>query len=246
MREGKPLSPDLLDVDELVNLLSYARDFLFPEKSQDRSRVNIKIEEGSAIIKFFVPNAVAIQSQALLGALNTAHDLGLLKPKQVEAIQYIQQFISRENFALKFGLSGKLDEGLSINRQTEWTSPEEVWVNEELYVVGEIIDIGGKANPNVHLDTKEFNTITISSTREMLGEDSKNRLYKKQQVRIRIKRSLKTGEYDKKSAVLLAFIDFDEGESPDEYLDRLIAESTPYWEKVSDPEKWLNNVRGYG
>ncbi|MCB9352167.1 MAG: hypothetical protein H6573_32430 [Lewinellaceae bacterium] len=245
LREGKKLSPDLLDIDELVNLLSYARDFLYPEKNHARSRVSIKLEDGSAVIKFSVMGAVAIQSQALLGELNANHDLGLLKSKQTEAIQNIQQFASRENFTLQFGLSEKLNEGLTITRQTEWIHPEEIWVDEELYMVGEIVDVGGKTNPNIHLDTKEFGTITISSDRETLKEDDKNRLYKKQQVCIRIKKNLYTGEIDKKSAKLLAFLDFDENESADEYLDRLIAESKPYMDKIEDPEEWLKNIRGY-
>jgi|APTNR8051073442_1049403.scaffolds.fasta_scaffold00693_3 hypothetical protein len=245
LREGRALSPDLLDVDELVNLLSHARDFLYPERSQVRSRMSVRLEEGSAVIKFLTASAIALQSQALLSELNENHDLGLLKPKQVEAIRQIQDFISKENFVLRFGLSGKLDEGLTINRNTEWVSPEEIWVDEELYVVGEIVDVGGKTKSNVHIDTKEFGSITISSNKEMLSEDQKNRLYKKQQVRISIRRNLSTGELDKKSATLLEFIDIDRKESIDDYLDRLIAESTPYWEKISDPEKWLKNIRGY-
>ncbi len=246
VREKKELSPDLLDVDEIVSLLSNVKNFLYPDKSQDRSRVSIEFEEGSAVIKFLVAGAVAIQSQALLSELNTEHNLGILKPKQVEAIENIHKFISKEKFTLKFGLSDKLDQGLKMDRQTEWIHPEEIWVEEELFVTGEIVDIGGKTSANVHLDTDEFGTITIESNRDMLGEDDKNRLYKKQQVRLLIERNINTGEFNKRSAKLLEFIDYeDHNESPDEYLDRLIAESKPYMDKIEDPENWLNNVRGY-
>ncbi|MCI4651703.1 hypothetical protein [Phaeodactylibacter sp.] len=56
----------------------------------------------------------------------------------------------------------------------------------------------------------------------------------------------KSIEFNKRSAKLLEFIDYeDSNESPDEYLDRLIAESKPYMDKIGDPENWLNNVRGY-
>ena len=244
-RDGKELSPKLLDIDEVVTLLSNARDFLFPEKTQQRPRTSVSLEEGSVLIKLLVNTAIAVQSQALLQELNSSHDLGLLKPKQVEAIKQIHNFISKEGFTVQFGLSEKLNEGLFINNKTEWKYPVEYWVDEELYIIGEITDVGGKTNPNVHIDTEEFGVLTVSSDKQILGDDDKNRLYKKQQLRIQIKRNLNTREYDKKSASLIEFIDFDEESSPDDYLTNLIEKSTPYWNKISDPKQWLENVRGY-
>lgn len=245
MRDGQPLSPHLLDIDEVVSLLSNARDFLYPDKGADRSRVSVDFEEGSAVLNLYVEPGVGIQAQAILHELNQNHDLSILKSKQVNALNEIQQFISKQRFSLKFGLAEKLVEGLQMDRQTEWKTQEDIWIDEELYLVGEIVDVGGKTNPNVHLDTEEFGTLTISSSKKVLSEDEKNRLYKKQQVRLTIKKNLNTGEYDKKSAILLDFVDAYESENPDEYLDRLIAESAPYWKDVKDPEEWLKNLRGY-
>lgn len=95
------------------------------------------------------------------------------------------------------------------------------------------------------LDVDEMVNL-LSCVRDFLyPEKVRDRLNKKQQVRIRIKKNLSTGEYGNKSAELVEFIDFDEPESPDSYLDRLINESSPYWEKVNDPESWLKHIRGY-
>lgn len=243
-REGKSLSPELLDVDEIIHLLSHARDFLFPEKSKNRGRVSVSLKEGSAVFSLGVDAATAIQSQALLSNLNTNHNLSILKPKQIEAIEFFQKFVKEHDFVAHWGLAGKQMEGLRMDRRTEWVTPDEIWADEELYITGEIVDIGGKKNPNVHIDTEEFGTLTVTANRVMLGEDDKNRLYKEQQLRIRIKRNLQTGAFQKGSAELIEFIDFKE-ESPDEYLDRLIAESKAFMDQIEDPDQWLKSIRGY-
>ncbi len=245
LREGEQLRPDLLDVDEIVSLLSYARDFLFPEKGKDRSRISVAFKEGSVVLSLDVDPATALQTQAILADLNANHNLGLLKPKQVEAIEGIQKYVAEQDFVLRFGIADKLTEGLRIDRKTEWMMPEEVWFDEELYVFGEIVDVGGKTNPNVHIETKDFCILTVAANKEILSEDDKNRLYKEQQLRIRIKRSLQTGEFKKGSAQLIEFVDVDASESPDEYLDRLISESKPYMDKIGDPNEWLKRIRGY-
>lgn len=244
-REGTPLRPDLLDVDEIVELLSNARDFLFPESGKDRSRVSVAFREGSVVLSLDVDPATAIQTQAILADLNANHDLGLLKPKQREAIEGMWNFVAGQNFVLRFGIAEKLMEGLRIDRKTKWMVPEEVWFDEEWYVFGEIVDLGGKTHPNVHIDTKDFGILKIAANKDMLSDDDKNRLYKKQQLRIRIKRNLRTGAFKQGSAQLIEFVDFEADESPDEYLDRLIAASKACMDKMGDPDQWLKKIRGY-
>lgn len=245
LREGEQLKPDLLDVDEIVSLFSYARDFLFPDKGKHRPRISVSLKEGSAVLSLRVDSGTALQAHAILSELNANHNLDVLRPKQAEALEGIQKFVSEQDFVLHFGIAGKLHEGLRIDRKTEWTSPEEIWVDEELYISGEIVDIGGKTTPNVHIDTKDYGLLKVAAEKIILSEDDKNRLYKPQHIRIRVKRNLQTGAYKKGSAELIEFIDFDEGESPDAYLDRLIAASKPYMDKIKDTEQWLTKIRGY-
>ena len=247
VRDGKQLSPELLDVDEVVSLLSYARDFLFPEKSKFRARVSVALKKSSAVISLQVDSATAVKSQALLSQLNTDHNLGLLTAKQMDAIEGLQKYVKEQNFVLHFGEAEKMAEGLRIDRETEWKSPEDIWIDEERYVKGEIVDIGGKTKSNIHIVTEDFDTLTVAADKETLSEDAKNRLYKEHQLRIRVKRNLHTGEYKKGSAELIEFVDFEkEGESPEAYLDRLIAEAKPFMDKIEDPDKWLKHIRGYG
>lgn len=246
VRDGRQLSPELLDVDEVVNLLSYARDFLFPEKSKSRARVSVALKEGSAVISLQVDSATAVKSQALLSQLNTDHNLDLLTTKQMDAIEGLQKYVKEQNFVLHFGEAEKMAEGLRIDRETEWKSPEDIWIDEERYVKGEIVDIGGKTKSNIHIVTEDFDTLTVAADKQTLSNDDKNRLYKEHQLRIRVKTNLHTGEYKKGSAELIEFIDFEEGgESPEAYLDRLIAEAKPFMDKIEDPDKWLKHIRGY-
>lgn len=64
---------------------------------------------------------------------------------------------------------------------------------------------------------------------------------------INLKINLHTGEYQKGSAELIECIDFEEKEeSPEAYLDRLIAEAKPFMDEIEDPDEWLKHIRGYG
>ncbi|MEN0007064.1 MAG: hypothetical protein AAF798_23135 [Bacteroidota bacterium] len=244
-RNGQILSPQLLDVNEVIDLLTAGRDFLFPDKKTSRPTVGISLASGSAIINFEVPTPVAIQAHALLDALNDTRDLGLLTPRQEEGIRSIHKLTNKNSFTAHFGAPNKAKEGLSLDKHVTWQKREPIWIEEELYITGEIVDIGGKTVSNIHLVTKDLGALTVASSRAILSNDPKNRLYKRQEARIKIKRNLQTGDYDNKSAILVEFIDHDQQESPDAYLDRLIQESAPYWQNVEHPEEWLKQTRGY-
>lgn len=248
VREQAPLGPSVVDIDEMVSVLQHAKDLLFPEP-KDRPRVSVKIEEGSVKIILLTAAAAVIQTQALLAEVNRTKNLDILSPRQVTAILQFQKFSRDNHFNISFGERDRLDEGLTITPATEWKQAKPVWVGAELYISGKITNLGGKTNPNIHLETADFDlgTLIISAPEHKLAQDDRNRLYKNQQVHIRIKQNLDTGVFDPKSAELISFIDMDEQEeSVEDYLNRLVKEASPNWEKVKDKEAWLREIRGYG
>lgn len=247
-REGQPLAPSNFDVDEWIETLQHSRDLLYPD-GKKRPRISVKVEEGSVRLILTALAGVVIQTQALLAEVNKTHELALLEPKQRDALRYFQKYALENHATLQLGESAKLDEGLTIESFTAWKEPEKpIWVDAELYITGKITSIGGKTNPNIHIDTQDHGLggLIVSASEAVLGEDDKNRLYKEQQVRIRLKQNAETGEFDPKSAELIEFIDHeDSGESFDEYLDRLIRQAAPSWADVADPDAWLREIRGY-
>ncbi len=246
-RDNQSLRPGLLDVDEWIKTLENARNLLVPD-GKGRPSIRIEVEEGSVLFKVTTVAALVIQTQALLAEVNSTRDIGLLHKKQADALSFFQQVASKEHFTITFGEQVE-QPVLSLEKGTELKLiTEELWVDAELYVKGKITNIGGKTQPNIHVDTSDYGLsgLMVNASEEQLAKEEKNRLYKQQELRIRIKQNVQTGEYDPKSAVLIAFVDQNDTlESADDYLDRLIEEATPHWEAAGDLDKWLKEVRGY-
>jgi hypothetical protein len=249
-RDAKVLHPEAIDVDEMIAIMQHGRDLLYPD-GKKKEKVSVQVTEGSVVVSFLAAAGRVIEVQALMEEVEQSRDLGLLAPKQREAITYFQEVASKNEFTIDLGATGKPDtEKLHITRNSAplWKQPIPTWVDAELFLSGKITNIGGKFKPNIHLDTDDYDlrTVIIAATEQQLAADTKNRLYKLQQVRIRIQQDVETGAYDPRSARLINFIDpEDTQESDEEYLDRLIREATPSWSRIVDSDNWLKEIRGY-
>lgn len=248
-RHKEPLRPNSLDVDELIKALEYSRDLIAPD-GKSRPDIHVNVEQGSVLLKLTTAATLIISTQALLSEVQKTYNKALLAPKQTKALSYFDQLAQKEGFEISFG-DPSHGPALVINKETQWVdTPEEVLVDTEHYVSGKITNLGGKTQPNIHIETNDpqFGTLIINASESLLAGDDKNRLYKQQTLRIRIRQNIASGTYDLKSATLLQFIgptSAQKAESEAEYLDRLIAEATPHWASAGDPDAWLKSVRGY-
>lgn len=247
-RDAKDLHPEAIDVDEMIAIMQNGRDLLYPD-GKKKEKVSVQVREGSVVVSFLAAAGRVIEVQALMEEVDRNRDLGLLAPKQREAITFFQEVASKNDFSIDLGAAEKTEK-LHIDQDSarHWKQPIPTWVDAELFLTGKITNIGGKANPNIHLDTNDYQlrTVIISATEAQLASDDKNRLYKTQQLRVSIKQDLETGQYDPRSARLITSIDPEETqESDEEYLDRLIREATQSWSGVDDSESWLKEIRGY-
>ncbi|MDP5169578.1 MAG: hypothetical protein NWR72_04985 [Bacteroidia bacterium] len=243
-RSGKPLGMDSLDVKDWIDSLQYGTDLLFPEGGKNRPQVSPQVEEGSIKFLFVTAIAAVIQVHALLSKINQTKELGILPQKQIKAIRYFANLARKESLQITLGDTTSLHQGLFLDKNTEFQPDNSAWIQVEPIVWGKVINIGGKTNPNIHLETKEFGTLIIQSSEEELADQKKNRLYHPQQLQIQISQHAHTGEYDSSSARLIKFIDYDEAESNDQYLDRLIEAGSSAWADVQDPDLWLLQQRG--
>ena len=245
-RNGQDLSPQSLDVDEWIGLFEHARNLLYPEGKKGRDHVGVSIEAGSVKLRLIAPASVVTQTQALLAQAGETQQLGILHPKQADAVGHFQSLAELNSFTFHIGSPAKPSQILLIDCHTIWERSEKSWLPLERYVSGVVTNAGGKSNPNIHLDTEEYGLLIIAVAQDLLKQDDKNRLYKTQEVRILIFQDRHSGELDKKSAKLLEFIDHDlQGETPDEYLDRLTQQASSDWKKIKDPEYWLRELRDY-
>ena len=121
---------------------------------------------------------------------------------------------------------------------------ENVWVNTELYLYGEITDAGGKNEPNIHLQRKNHEQILkIACDKKLLSSQTTNLLYKTSGIRVSAKQNLLTGELDLKSLKAIEIIKYDPTYNKN-YLSSLVEEASPSWKGI-DVDKWLQEQRGY-
>ncbi|MEM6631475.1 MAG: hypothetical protein AAF694_17470 [Bacteroidota bacterium] len=246
-RQGELLTPELLDVSEWIEIFTHGRNLLFPEKSRkDSPKVTVRIESGSVRLLFMTNAADVIQVQALIGKIALDRTLNQLPKKQAEALRYFQGKAREEQLDIRLGRTDQMDRGLHFSSKTDFLPEESAWVEVEILICGRLVNAGGKTKPNIHLDTEEFGVLIIETSETILAAEEQNRLYQQQQVQIRILQNAFTGEYDTKSAQLVAFVDHNEAESPDSYLDRLIQAAASNWKRVKDKESWVKEIRGYG
>ena len=244
-RDGIQIIPASLDIDEWIHLMENARNILYPD-SKNRPHIGIRIEEGSARLICIAKTNNVIQAHALLGEVNNNHRLNSLSPKQRVAIKNLQSFASSRQLSISLGKADDIDSGLFINKQTQLVDENPVWVKTELYLDGKITSIGGKSKSNIHIETEKFGQLVISTTEKFLEEDKKNRVYKKQTIRVEIDQNPTDFTYNTKSAKLLEFIEYEkEGINENDYLNGLIQKASKDWEDVEDSQAWLNEIRGY-
>jgi hypothetical protein len=245
-RDGKPLSRDAFDVDEWIAALKYGKHLLYPEKtSKQRPRISFESQAGSVRILMRTATAAVVQANALMARVNQTAELGILPARQAEAVRFFHNLAQDNQFEVFLGEAGQVDQGLHLHRGFEFPADEPAWVEVNTTVWGKVVDMGGKTVTNIHLETDLYGSLTLSATEEQLAQETKNRLYQRQQVQVRLYQNAFTGEYDTKSGEFLGFVDLETDESIDEYLDRLVKQATPDLSKITDKDAWLREIRGY-
>lgn len=207
-------------------------------KDVDTSQVMVSIEEGSlAIVVTGLLAASGLWND--MAQLDNSAALGLIDPKRA-AVMERWQAAARKNPHRSYRLAdtgGKLT--VRVDSKTDFRNQvEAVWVPVEKYLLGTVVDWGGKTSPNVHLDLGSGRTVKIASTQKLLADEKENRLYKQALLHIGAEENLKTG--DLRNLNLLGFEEhrptWDEAE-----FDMLVQKGTRAW--ADTPDDWLENLR---
>lgn len=244
-RDGKPIDPSVLDVEEWLGILKHGRDLLYPDSSaKTRPQIGFDPKPGSIRVLLTTATAAVVQTTALMARVHQTSEIGILPPKQAEAVRYFLRMAQEHRLEVYLGEAEQVEQGLHLHRGLHFPEEEPAWVIVEAQVLGKVIDMGGKTVTNLHLETDLYGYLTLSATEEQLAKETKNRLYQRQHVHVRLRQNAFTGEYDTKSGVFLGFIDYPD-ETMEEYIARLVKQATPYLSKIEDPDAWLREIRGY-
>lgn len=236
------LKPDNYDIRHIASILQNVEDLLFPNSKRDRPLITYDIEEGSVRHIFKTSIQYIIGFSAILGQIQDSNSIDFLDLKTARAFESIQELSLQKNYEFQFSTSVKGNIELSINPKTKFYRSENIWVDAEFYFYGVLTNAGGKSKANIHLDTKEYGSLTINTGKDFLEGQEENLLYKKFGVRASGKQNLDTGELDTKSLTLLELVNYNP-RYDSEYLDSLISRAKKSWKGVNTNE-WLNNLRG--
>lgn len=241
--KGQDLSPAILDIGEVKKYISDLEKFI---KAGDTSKATpITLEYTSGSVVFTVQStdsSILEQVEKELQEFQLSGDITRLNPKRAQIIHLWQNQSTKNgiDFIISSAIANR--DYITISKDTSWVLPTDQWKDEELYVYGQINDMGGKEQPNIHLDTKEYGLLMINCTKENLKIEKRNRLYSYTGIEIVAKRNNYTGEL--KEPRFIKFVEYS-NKFDATALNNFIKEGTIAWKDV-DSVDWVRKLRnGY-
>jgi hypothetical protein len=239
---NESLSPDNFDIREVKKLLDGIEDMLYPNNKQARPTITYSVESGS-VRNIFRTSLQAVASfTAILNMIAAERSIDNLEVTTARAFENIQQSAKQSNYSFEFMTSQVKEAILKITPDTNYFRNEDLWADAEFFFYGELINAGGKNEPNIHLVTKEAGTLLIDVDKEFLKQQDENILYKEYGVRVQGKQNIATGELDKRNLKLLELVDYN-SRFDEQYLSTLISKVGNKFSGI-DVDNWINEIRG--
>lgn len=129
LRNGTPITPGRLDVDEWIKSFAGVRDLLFPEGDRQRPELHLTIKPGSVVLESTTTANAVIQLEALLFEVGRTGSLSIVASKQAKALRSFQQLARRYQYSVCFGEDAR--PLLRIDPTTELTDADDIWVNAD-------------------------------------------------------------------------------------------------------------------
>lgn len=239
--EGEPISPEVVDIAYLRELLDDVEKLVSTETKRQRGKIALQIEKGSLLLRVEADSYHIDSLKADLESVGKTSSFAGLHPKRSKVLEKWHSNTKSHPIHYKFNL---LDDNwdFELKGETEIRPQGEIWLDTELYLFGEITNIGGITNSNFHLNTKEYGNVTVSIPKETVREDSEARTYKHYLVRIKCKQNLASG--DIQEAKFVEWVDY-YPDYDEEKLDQAIDLGKESWKGVSDSVDFIRKLRGY-
>lgn len=239
---GFEATPDRVRLGDLAGFSSDVATFLRGEdKDVDTNTLEVAVREGS----------LAIETVPLLSAPNLFRDLRTLlggekldnlDAKRREVMERWQK-TARQTKQVAYRISAPfLDRSIEINAESDYHADDaDQWVQVERYVRGEIQNIGGSTKANAHIKLPDGRTLTVTTERDVLRNDTVNRLYKLAMLRIKAEYNVETREL--RNARLVEFVEH-ASTVDEEALSRLTRRGAVAWKDVPNATTWVDELRG--
>ncbi len=239
---GFEATPERVRLGELAEFSADVATFLRGEdKDVDTKLLEVAVRKGS----------LAIETAPLLSAPNLFRDLRTLlggelldslDAKRREVMEKWQK-TSRQSKLVAYRISAPfLGHSIEINAESDYHADDaDQWVQVERYVRGEIQDLGGATKANAHIKLPDGRTLKVTTERDVLRNDTVNRLYKLAMLRIKAEYNVLTREL--RNARLVEFVEH-ATTVDEEVMSRLTRRGAVAWKDVPNATAWVDDLRG--
>lgn len=239
---GFEATPERVRLGDLVDFSKDVATFLRGEdKEVDTKTLEVAVHQGS----------FALETAPLMSAPNLFRDLRTLlggelldslDAKRREVTERWQK-AARQSKEVAYRISAPfLDRPIEINAESDYHADDaDQWVQVERYIRGEIQDLGGVTKPNAHVKLPDGRTLNVTAERDVLRDDTVNRLYKLAMLRIKAEYNVLTREL--RNARLIEFVEYAPSVDDDD-LTRLTRRGANAWKDVPNATAWVDELRG--
>lgn len=239
---GFEATPERVRLGDLADFSADVATFLRGEdKEVDTKTLEVAVRKGSLAIETmplpFAPYLFRDLRTLLGGEL-----LDSLDAKRREVMEHWQK-AARQTRQLAYRISAPfLDRAIVINAESDYHADDaDQWVQVERYIRGEIQDLGGATKANAHVKLPNGRTLTVTSERGVLRDDTVNRLYKLAMLRIKAEYNVLTREL--RNAHLVEFVEHASTVDEDALL-RLTRRGAAAWKDIPNATAWVDELRG--
>jgi hypothetical protein len=239
---GFEATPDRVRLGDLVDFSKDVAIFLRGEdKEVDTKTLEVAVRRGSLALEtaplMFAPKLFRDLRTLLGGEL-----LDSLDAKRREVMERWQK-VARQSKQIAYRISAPfLDRSIDINSESDYHADDaDQWVQVERYIRGEIQDLGGVTKANAHVKLPDGRTLNVTAEREVLRDDTVNRLYKLAMLRIKAEYNVLTREL--RNARLVEFVEYAPSVNDDELV-RLTRRGANAWKDVPNATTWVDELRG--
>lgn len=237
---GYEITPDRVPLAALRRFAKDVDEFLRGDGNDvDTAALDVAVVEGSLGLRT-APTA----NPALLGDLRrlaAGEVLEGVASKRRAVVERWQKAARSTQLRVQIS-SDFLPVPIVINADTDFHADDaDHWVRVERYVRGEIEDMGGHTRPNAHIRLPDGKALLVEAAREVLRDETLNRLYKPAMLRITAEYNVMTRDY--RNARLLEFVEHD-NRLDEKDLTRLTQRGAKAWRDVPDAGAWVDELRG--
>jgi hypothetical protein len=239
---GYEASPDRVRLADLADFLADVSAFLRgDDKDVDTRTLEVAIRRGSLAIE----TAPLLSAPGLFRDLRTllgGELLDTLDGKRREVMERWQK-VARQSRQLAYRITAPfLERAILINTESDYRADDaDQWVQVERYIRGEIQDLGGATKANAHVKLPDGRTLKVTTERDVLRNDTVNRLYKLAMLRIKAEYNVLTREL--RNAQLVEFVEHT-STVDEEALSRLTRRGAVAWKDVPNATAWVDELRG--